>query len=147
MQMMRTVVTIYLAFAMLVGPAMCCCSARLFAAHGQPSAAPQSAVPAPAECPHCRKHMPSAPTDEKPQPPKKPECPCCARGAEPVLMQVETDTGWVLSALQALSGLLPVDTLFNSYVVELHLELTTPVVGAPFLTAQDLLRTHHLLRC
>jgi hypothetical protein len=62
-------------------------------------------------------------------------------------MQVEADADWVLSALQVLCGLPPVDTLLARHVVELHLVPTTPVVGVPFLTAQDLLRTHHLLRC
>jgi hypothetical protein len=147
MHLMRTAVTIYLAFATLIGPALCCCSARLLAAPAPNPAAPHPVETPPAECPHCRKHTPPTPTDEKPQPSKKPECPCCARGADPVLMQVETDAGWVLAALQALSGLLPLESLLASHVIESQVGPTTPVVGAPFLTAQDLLRAHHLLRC
>jgi hypothetical protein len=145
--MLRIALTIYLAFATLVGPALCCCSARLWAAQiHTPTSRLASTESTLVGCPHCRKHATPAPT-ENPEPQKKPECPCCARGADPVLTQVETDASWVLSALQALSGLLPVDTLLASFVVESQLEPTTLVVGVPFLTAQDLLRTHHLLRC
>jgi hypothetical protein len=147
MHLMRAALTIYLVFATLVGPTVCCCSARLLAAHAPRPATPQPVETPPAECPHCHKHTPPAPTDEKPQPAQKPECPCCARGADPVLMQVETDAGWVLATLHALSGLLPVDTFAGSYVLESSARPDTPVVGVPFLTAQDLLRAHHLLRC
>lgn len=146
--MFRTAVTIYLSLATLVGPAVCCCSVPPLAA---PVSATQPVRPSSSDdsggCPHCRKHPAPATPDTPangPDRPCKPECPCRSHAAQPALIQTDSDLGGVLSTPLSAVALFPHP---HQAGVDNGGRADAPVTGVPFLTAQDLLRAHHLLRC
>ncbi|MBY0512665.1 MAG: hypothetical protein K2P78_01990 [Gemmataceae bacterium] len=155
--MLRTALTIYMVLATLVGPAVCCCSLCPAAAGvGRPFLpAPHRspATPSPAGCPHCcgqsapAPDSPSKTPDRDPGRPQKPACPCQSHAAQPALPQAEADGTSVLALLVAFADMISAGPLATWVAVEADLRPSCPAEGVPFLTAQDLLRAHHLLRC
>lgn len=149
--MLRTVVTIYLSLATLAGPAVCCCSVFRFATPA--SAAHPVRPPSNDEsggCPHCHKHAAPTPPDtptKEPDRPRSPDCPCRSHAAQPAVPQAEAELGVVLTSVLSFADLVPAEIAATWIAVAPDLLPASQLALLPFLTAQDLLRAHHLLRC
>jgi hypothetical protein len=158
----RAVVAIYLSIITLLGPAaFCCCTTRALAAAlfatGRPDA-PPAVTPAPEPQPgngcHCKQRASARPgtPETRPAPAKAPPppCPCKEHGKKPVLTETEPA---IARALE--SSLLPTGWVaFDAFSSPDYFQATpsgpqfaTGPERRPFLTAQDLLCAHHLLRC
>jgi hypothetical protein len=161
--MMRIGLSVYLILVTLAGPALCCCSLRgltKFATQPADRAGRQtSAEPPPATPPEdggccCCHHQKPAPT---PKPPKSDDpplrqptdpCPCRHHASQPALPSSQADSAapWLFSPVfLALLSFAPV-ALAGS-VADGLTGAAVSSAGRPFLTAQDMLRAHHLLRC
>jgi hypothetical protein len=156
----RFVLAIYLMLHMAAGPWICCCTlfrvAGAVSAWAEPIAEEPAEEPAP-KCPCC--HTSESDADKstrkssdagKPSPSQRPCCPCHQDAAELPAR--------VVPALSA-SDVLALEQGFRSALaVAFTAEVAPSAAGAPldvsldenlfpFLTAQDILRTHHVLRC
>ena len=160
--MVRVAVTSYLIFAFAAGQAtFCffCCTLKACATPVHSSAANTthfSSSKAPTSegegCPHCKKHQKEPSPEKSPSPEKEKHnrCPCKEHGTALVTLDVFTDhaRGWSLeqdfSASLAFDGpsqLAPVITSLT------RPRATTGLRDGPWLSASDLLTTHHVIRC
>jgi hypothetical protein len=142
----RIVLAIYLSLHTIVGPWLCCCSLVTFASFNPASAGPPAARP-PQKHSCCRcEGEPGRPDDggdESGSPSRPHSCPCQKSQAEiasvlpssPIAEQDSLREGfheWLLAAVPSAGSRLIARYDGNA---------------SPFLTADDLLRTHHVLRC
>jgi hypothetical protein len=146
--MTRVVVAAYLMFAQLAGPLLCCCT--LLRA-GPPAAATRASGPAPSQCPCCCDHEPSpAPEDApaRPQPTERRDCPCQQGPSRtPFLSDQPEPLKPLLERPEGLIYLAP-PALFSACCVGQAAFLSPPEgMALPFLSADDLLRALHILRC
>lgn len=160
--MVRVGLTIYLAFATLAGPLVCCCStSRLLgglfpvpcqppnAEHSQrPTCCQQARAPRPGDGPVTSGDG-QTPSGKPSKSPFKP-CPCRERvpDARPAPLAEPSDHSSNVVRLLlgdwAASACLSLDTLAAATLPADALKL--PQSG-PFVTTEELLRAHHLLRC
>jgi hypothetical protein len=150
----RVLVTI-LTLVTAVGPGLCCCS---FAAHRPTPANTPTAKPANAARPCCccqheeDADEPAAPQAAAAVTPAQPtvpdqECPCKKlRERMPSLHSLSAEGATPDQSRSALPDTwLPVAAFSDTAPAPVIVHGGDPPL--PFLTAQDLLRTHHLLRC
>ena len=139
--MMRYAVTFWYVLAAVLAPKVCCCALNP-AAEAQPRQTAAVAEVRAKTCPHCRT---SETTPDDPRPADKPKCPCKeGRSHEAPAVVTAPASQW----LDAPSGLsvvgftdrLPAPVFAATPFVAL------PRTGPP-LTADDLLRVFHFLRC
>ena len=151
--MVRIGISIYLMLATLAGPWLCCCTpTRLLASLAHSGKAGQSQP--------CCRHHPSAAGEQHTGPKKSPRnqkqsghpaCPWQENRSEPVgFFSPDSESAKQLQpryfpcSLKDGSGVLPT-------IAMLYVEGTTKLPqepGAlPFLTAQDILRSLHIMRC
>lgn len=161
--MVRVVVTFYLIFAFAAGQAaFCffCCTLKACAApvhssaanttHSSPSKAPASEGES--GCPHCKKHQKESSPGKSPSPEKEKHngCPCKERGTTLVTPDVFTDHSRERTLEQVFSASLAFDgpSLLLPHVTSLtRPRATTGLRDGPWLSASDLLTTHHVIRC
>lgn len=152
--MLRIGLILYLMLAMLAGPALCCCLAeRLTAEFARPAEQESSGSCA------CRKHQ-SQPQSQYRAPEQRPDkqdrphrspCPCQEhRSQETALVSQDSNLAQQLQSRQLLQGpiellTIPPTALCLSSYGDSDLPRERAVL--PFLTAQDLLRALHMLRC
>jgi len=153
--MARIAVVAVLTALQLAAPWLCCCTAARFAA---PAAGPVHTQLEPPDPPPCCCHQEQAPSEaqaqpggpDNRQPPSHPGCPCRQHSDRNAALAPEREAG-KQSLLQHLSQELvwllsfaPVDR------VQAPAGATPAPGGAgslPFLSADDILRAFHILRC
>jgi hypothetical protein len=150
--MLRIALAAYLSAVTLAGPWLCCCTGlRVLASllPGLTTAAEQEAGKLPACCQH---HVSSKTAVPEPgEQPPDPDCPCHKHqervAAVPPAQATPADGlarddaaagGWMLVAVPVAAGW--VASCGGHRDSDLQVDL-------PFLSAQDLLRAHHLMRC
>ena len=161
--MVRVAVTSYLIFAFAAGQAafcFLCCTLKACATpvhssaanttHSSPLKAPASAGEG--GCPSCKTHQKKPSPEKSPSPEKEKHngCPCKEHGTTLVTQDVFTDhaRGWSLE--QVFSTYLAFDgpSLLLPHVTSLTpSRATTGLRDGPWLSASDLLTTHHVIRC
>lgn len=147
--MLRRIVTVYLMLVLMAGPGLCCCCCIFSQAVAAAAVSTNdSAEPKPSGCCSCCAEEPAscppASTKEDSPRPVKRECPCrqnleflLVAVPAPVSVLADQASFLFVEFLPALSpGFVPAS--FHSNPGDSLL---------PFLTAQDLLRAHHQLRC
>lgn len=152
---LRVAITYYLIFTISAGPAVfCCCAFKAVAAPRQATASHSSPLQSGEACPRCQKHR-----DEQPPPAEKTPtpyrgqqdgCPCKARGGQAVFPSAVPDETRAWSFLDVSSSALALDTA--GILTATHKVSTRPTISAglrdgPWLSAGDLLTTHHIIRC
>lgn len=149
--MFRLGLVTYLVIAMLAGPALCCCTtARLLASLG-PSAT-KTAQDCSNHTSGCCRHSDPAQKDKAPAEKDHsdgPQCPCKQDGSQPALSPVELD------GASALLRTVVSDWFALPLVGDtsgLTLGVLRPAAAGdrwlvPFLSTQDILFGHHMLRC
>jgi hypothetical protein len=151
--MLRTALTIYLVLATLLSPAVCCCSLRAAASYKEPIPVvdnKSSSLPS-GGCPRCRQHVPLPspvkPVDPPAKSPSKPGCPCLHHAASPALLEVDPGLNWALATI--LTATASFATAIPPVPVSVAADLGLDRVSAslPFLSARDILRAYHILRC
>ncbi len=148
--MLRHGLTIYLMLMTLVGPRLCSCSPPLFVLPTSSPAPRQSDTAFPPRC-CCPKH-PTGPENTLPsgsQPAPRPHGPCQGRCvAAPALPATRTLAG-KLTSVGDPGDALDSAGLFVGFLAQntdaRQSSETSP--GLPFLSAWDLLRAFHFLRC
>jgi len=144
--MFRFVVATILMLTQLAGPLACCCaSGRLTAILSpSPSAVRNKAEAAPSCCKH---HAPPgddrrAPADQPPH--ERPSCPCAGHWSQAAVVPADSEARQ--QHLDPFSSAQPAATAERLSFLP---ELRSPVeqVPLPFVTADDLLRSLHILRC
>jgi hypothetical protein len=148
--MLRAAVATYLVIVTAAGPLFCCCTPRrLSALLLRPSAAPVSAACPGCCCGHHKSPEQPAPPDgpESPQP-SQPPCPC----QDGPLCTVDLPSASEITRPDAApsdGATTPVPVHATAGALPCCSTLTA--LGArrahPVLTADDLLRVHHMLRC
>ena len=146
----RFVLAIYLSLHTIVGPWLCCCSLTIFASNSPTSAGPQAARPPQKHsCCQCEGE-PTRPDDggESDSPSRPHSCPCQKSQSE------------IASALPSstLAEQISLRQGFHEWLLAAFSVTAVPSADGrpialyegnalPFLTADDLLRLHHVLRC
>lgn len=154
--MLRVAVSYYLILTFSAGPAaFCCCALKSLAA---PFHAVAAESPSPSQtgdtCPHCKKHQgehPSSP-EKAPVPDKGPHdgCPCKEHGPAAALPDAVPDHARAWSPADAPSVVLSLDVV--GVLSAASAAPARPAASAglrlgPWLSAGDLLTTHHVIRC
>jgi hypothetical protein len=152
--MIRSGLSVYLAFATLAGPWLCCCTAARATAsllHSVPQTTAPREDDRPACCRHhsARRHQQTRTEQPQRESRGKPGCPC---GQDPGRTVVALDTESARQLQPAPAAPNPNDVL--SLTADLH---ALPANGMapvprercapPFVSTSDLLRAMHLLRC
>lgn len=151
--MLRIGLSTYLSVVTLAGPWFCCCTTTRLLARLAPSA-PTDAQPRAQCCCHAHSASTVAPCQTRPgapaQAPPRHNCPCGQNARDTLALPSARSPGSEIETLSRLLALVPsvgglvMDT-WNSLDPA---DLSGPLdIGSPFLTASDLLRAHHLLRC
>jgi hypothetical protein len=146
--MLRIALPIYLAFSLLAGPALCCCTlvrtAGAIARVVSPSKDSQSEEKC-ACCKHVHKSEDSS-GQQKNTPPSDEPCPC--QGSSPQLahgsagQELTFDEAGSLFVVPMACDDRSVDRASTSVATDF-----SHSVDEPFYSAEDLLRVMHLLRC
>jgi hypothetical protein len=145
---MRTAVTLYLLAFTIAGQGLCCCTLEQMARELVTPAAPVTTTTRPAQKPCCAHHHQQTATKSTnvPQPQTPDPCPCKQHGQLPVLAPQATT--------RTLLDLQPRYNL-DSATLSSHCDdatrvdrpLTDKGRAGGFVTAEDLLRAFHILRC
>jgi hypothetical protein len=153
--MMRVALSIYLMFATLAGPWLCCCSITRMV-HLLASLCPQEAQPPTETCCHSKASLPAVPdtehqrSDEPGRPGDEEPCPCQHKGS-PAALTLPTNQTTCQDLLLARA-----DELVPSVAIPIvHVTTATSdpnsgppgCLDAPFVSARDLLHSLHVLRC
>jgi hypothetical protein len=142
--MLRRVLTAYLAFLVAAAPCLCCCTAAKAIA----AAPAEPAKPKTTCCCHEVAPEPESTPTNKPSAPQEPEnCPCREHAAKAVIaaagdsLLLQDQTGGTLFP--------PALLAIGNDLVSLDGAGVPPFLkqSEPFLSAVDLLRLHHRLRC
>jgi hypothetical protein len=145
--MFRLVAVVLLTLTQLAGPLACCCATWRPAT--APSSASRQADPGPAKkscCAHHERQETNRETPAAPRPADRSECPCKADGSARTAVlsggpeTIQHQSGQLLPALDVVSTVITT-TLHTASCTQPPSELL------PFVTADDLLRAHHVLRC
>jgi hypothetical protein len=139
--MLRYAVTLWYVVAAVLAPRLCCC-ALSHAAEAKPKQTPAVTEVRAKSCPHCRTTE-TTPDDARPT--DKPKCPCKESHAHDAPAVVTAPASYWLDAPagQSVTGFtdrLPVPAFVASPFT------SVPRTGPP-LSADDLLRAFHILRC
>jgi hypothetical protein len=157
--MLRVGLSISLILSMVPGPWLCCCTAaRLVSAAGlgRPSARPGAADPARQHDCCCCCHQTASPVRDKavvPQrdgpAPARPTCPCRQRQFDLVSLPPAQGAAGRLPLLMHDTQGAPAAPAFSGCVSALssYQEGREAERNLPFLTARDILRALHILRC
>jgi hypothetical protein len=153
--MVRVAVVAVLSAIQLASPLLCCCSAtRLAGPVTQTAKAPSES---PDLCPCCR--HPAAEGEEsqatsdqpqKPQPPARPACPCRQHPARNAALAPDAEAGKQFQQRQPsqdLSGLSSFAPLGLALVPAGNGLAQSDAGTRPFLTAGEILRAFHIMRC
>jgi hypothetical protein len=140
--MMRYAVTLWYVVAAVLAPRLCCC-ALSHAAEAPPQRAAVTEVRE-KTCPHCRATE-SAPDDAKPT--DKPKCPCKEGRSHEAPAVVTAPASQWLAGPDAPTGYADVWTFGRTPVLAADASFTSVPRTGPPLTADDLLRAFHILRC
>ena len=145
----RFVLAIYLSLHTIVGPWLCCCSLTTFAANSSASFGPETRhSPKKHSCCQCEGE-PSRPVEKgESSPPSRPHsCPC---------QQSHSDIASALPS-STFAEQVSLQQGFHERLLAVFSHTTLPGGSRrsavydgnalPFLTADDLLRTHHVMRC
>lgn len=155
--MVRMAVSYYLILAFSAGPAaFCCCALNSLAAsfHAVAVVNPGSPPRPDGLCPLCNKHQnrPTPSPEKAPAPDKEPPggCPCKGLCPAAVLPDVVTDNAREWSPEQVAAGVsapeLP--AIFSPDFAARNRPGVPPGLrDGPWLSAGDLLSTHHVIRC
>ena len=144
--MFRIGLSVYLMFATLTGPWLCCCQPPRLSARFVSFLRNDKAKPAESSHSCCQHHVPVK--DAQPtNPPKAPPCPC--QGNRPALVLLKSD---VTSQLHRDSNAQAVDLLDNDSLCAVvmpsfGLMLTSCPLSSPVHTGRDILSFLHILRC
>ena len=147
---MRIAVSLLLIAETLLGPSLCCCQAssmNLLAMLGV-STRESANVPANHSCCKCKTEAKPA-TDGPTENSQRQECPCKSnRDNNPAVPATVTASLQHIAVNEALAA---PTCLTISIAVHDAAGLTSPsavlLQNTPFVTTEDLLRAHHLLRC
>jgi hypothetical protein len=145
--MMRAFITLWFTIVSLLGPGLCCCTARAArAAMHDPPATCDRPVEA---CPHCASNAaPATPGEQPADPGRSAPCPCKqGQSAPPATTAPQSaELGeWLRLAVVDLAGALPVTGAGLTPVAADP--GGPPPARAPFVSSDSLLRVFHLLRC
>jgi len=150
----RVAVTYYLVLALSAGPAaFCCCAPKALATSFQPVAVKTKPAPSEPACPHCKKHQDETPPspEKSPPPGKGPDDGCpCKHGGTATLPDAVPDNARVLPSADSPAAVLSLDAVgvFSADLsAPVRLGSATGLRVGPWLTASDLLSTHHVIRC
>jgi hypothetical protein len=157
----RCALAIYLILHTTAGPWVCCCTlfqvAGVVSAWAEPAAVDEPAEEPAPKCSCCHtsesdsaKSAGKSNDAGKPGPSQRPCCPCHQDAAElPAQVVPALSASDVLALEQgfrsALAAAFTVDIALSTAGAPLDASLDENLF--PFLTAQDILRTHHVLRC
>jgi hypothetical protein len=151
----RVAVSYYLILALSAGPAFCCCALKSIAAPIHAVAA-KTTSPAQADdaCPHCKKHQGEKPLspENSPAPENRPQdgCPCKDHGPAAALPDAVPDHARAWSSADNASLVLSLDAvgiLSADFAAPARPCALAGLRAGPWLTAGDLLSTHHVIRC
>jgi len=145
----RIGLSVYLMFATLVGPWLCCCQLPRFNARFAALLRNEKAKPAETHHCCCQHQVPDVPAKESlpANPPKTPWCPC--QSNRPALVLQDSDGTRQLhrdSNAQAVD-LLDCDSITGIVMPSSGLMLTASSLSLPVLTGRDILSSLHILRC
>jgi hypothetical protein len=148
--MLRLAFAIYMVLVMAAGPNLCCCSlTHLFAGHADEKS---PRPPAPACCQsECggedaeHQGLDGNCPREKKDCPHKPGCSCREDARRPALVDRPVETPDQFQASSSLPVSMPPASL--DALSGVNGVAALPGDPPPFLTADDLLRVHHQLRC
>ena len=145
--MFRVAVATVLMLLQLAGPLACCCvSGHLTATLSRSSdtLGSHKAKATPSCCGHrapAEQNQP-APADHRPN--ERPSCPCCEHSSKVAIVPADTEAPQL--QLNPLSSALPADTADRLPALPDYRSAAEHVL-LPFVTADDLLRSLHILRC
>lgn len=152
--MVRIGISVYLMLATLVGPGLCCCTTpRLLAALAHPGKTEQPRLSC---CPHHHQSgvadHPTGPEQapQKREQPGHPDCPCQENRATLALLSPDSESALQLLSRHLASGWMTFVGALPMAVPQFVAGLTGVPGGCPafpFLTARDMLRSLHVLRC
>lgn len=147
--MIRGLFTLWFAVATILGPAFCCCA---FASHrDQPIAAKPEGPAQPEPKKSCCQHESEASAEPiAPVKPERPSCPCknnsrqkCDSWKED--KNSEESASWNLASMRPI-WVTPFGRLGSAVRIACDYRLVKST-QMPFLSAQELLDAHHVLRC
>ncbi|HET6572953.1 MAG TPA: hypothetical protein VFG68_05070 [Fimbriiglobus sp.] len=139
--MLRLAVTLGYVMAAVLVPKVCCCALQA-TTDAQPQRTAAVTEVRGTTCPHCRPTH--TPTDSKPT--DKPKCPCKDGRSQDAPAVVTAPASQWLAGPDAPTGLSDAWAIGQSPVLDAVPFLSVPRTGPP-LTADDLLRAFHILRC
>jgi hypothetical protein len=152
--MARLAVVAVLAALQLASPLLCCCSAARVAG---PATRAAKAPSEPSDlCPCCHKaaqdeESPTASDQpQKPQPPARPACPCRQHPARNAALAPDAEAGKQFQHRQPsqdLSSLLSFAPVVIALVPAGNGLAQSDTGTRPFLTADEILRAFHIMRC
>jgi hypothetical protein len=162
--MLIRLLTAYMALAFTAGPGLCCCATTHFAAHGRPAGENQPSRPSRPESPPCCQHHSQARHDQTASTrhneptsahldsdnPQKHPCPCREHGSAPQIDRtaaappVDDSSARYWLSLVSMVPSFGSGPLLPAVVSERGPGHAPP---RPFLSIDDLLHVHHLLRC
>ena len=149
--MVRAGMSLYLMLVMAAGPWFCCCSFTRLACWLLTPPPPTKASPAADAHSCCRPHPVPDKSPKKPDRPHRPTCPCQERSSTPSTLSVlesEINRDGERSKLDPSGSHLDLVSLamiaiFPAGVIQVPCE----TASSHFLTAREMLRAHHVLRC
>jgi hypothetical protein len=155
--MIRWVLCTYLGLVMLAGPALCCCTTRSLTARLMEGSGSTETPQAEGgrSCCHCQvtapRHQEQRRGPGKPECPARPSCPCKEQGSHATPLRAG-DSGaslpWLIKhSLQGPAFPLPMPAPAAALSPWCGPGAAGEATVLPFLTAQDLLHTLHILRC
>jgi hypothetical protein len=149
--MVRVGMSLYLMLVMVAGPWFCCCSFTRLAGWLLTPAPPTKTSPAADAHACCRPHPVPDKSPKKPERPHRPTCPCQERSSPPSslsLLESELTKHSERPKLDPSGSHLDLASSTMMAISPAGIIHVPCETAAPhFLTARDMLRAHHVLRC
>jgi len=149
--MFRVALASYLIFATVAGPWLCCCSVARLSGHpaDTPTRTPHPSSTHTCCCCHFATEEEQPQPEEQPAQPRSPEqCPCKESGSRTApAFAPEATIELARHAVDGFLYLLPLATEGDVLLSAGAFAIAQGCLTTPFLTAEDLLRVFHILRC
>lgn len=147
--MLRIGLCVYLMFATLLGPWLCCCRLPRLGARFAALLRSEKAESAESAPPCCQHRRPVKDSRQPAKRPNDPRCPCQGKRPEaPALVGLEADGARQLDRDNAQSvHLLNGDFLPTAVTPSFHVRLFSSIHSAPVHSGRDILSALHILRC
>lgn len=147
--MLRVAVSYCLILTLTAGQAVfCCCTFKSFSPAHYLTARNTAQLPQQEDpCPHCKKHQSEAPSPASEKP--KDRCPCKDQCPATGLAEAVPDTAraWSPDDASSFVASLPEFGVFADAALTAQPRTSTGLRDGPWLTAHDILTTHHVIRC